>query len=89
MAASAQVPACLGKDRLNSIAAPRVALSALVSRLADRCGALEEIALVLRTGALADPFENLAAWVAGVEVIKGLKRAGFTVAKNDEPIEPP
>jgi len=48
-------------------------------RPADRCDALEAIALVLRAGALADLFEDLAAWVAGVEVIEGLKRAGFTV----------
>ena len=52
------------------------------SRPADRYDALETIALVLRAGALADPFEDLAAWVAGVEVIEGLKRAGFTVIRN-------
>ncbi len=55
------------------------------SRPTDRCDALEAIALVLRAGALADPFEDLAAWVAGVEVIEGLKRAGFTVVRSASP----
>ncbi len=55
------------------------------SRPADRCDALKAIALVLRAGTLADPFEDWAAWVAGVEVIKGLKRAGFTVVRSAPP----
>ena len=59
-----------------------MAKQAACSRPADRYDALETIALVLRAGALADPFEDLAAWVAGVEVIEGLKRAGFTVIRN-------
>jgi len=53
-----------------------------LSHPADRCDVLEAIALVLRACALADPFEDLAAWVAGVEVIEGLKRAGFTVVRS-------
>ena len=52
---------------------------------ADRCDALRVIALVLRAGALADPFEDYAAWVAGVEVVEGLKRAGFTLVRNAPP----
>ena len=56
-----------------------------LSRPADRCDALEAIALVLRAGALADPFMDWAAWVAGVEVIEGLKRAGFTVVRSAPP----
>ena len=56
-----------------------------LSRPADRCDALEAIALVLRAGTLADPFEDWAAWVAGVEVIEGLKRAGFTLVRNAPP----
>lgn len=56
-----------------------------LSRPADRCDALEAIALVLRAGALADPFEDWAAWVAGAKVIEGLKRAGFIVVRSASP----
>jgi len=49
---------------------------------ADRRETLEAIALTLRGGALSDPFEDLAAWVAGVEVVEGLQRAGFTVVRT-------
>ena len=55
------------------------------SRPADRCDALGVIALVLRAGALADPFEDWAAWVAGAKVIEGLKRAGFTLVRSAPP----
>ena len=55
------------------------------SRPADRCDALGAIALVLRAGALVDPFEDWAAWVASAKVIEGLKRAGFTVVRNAPP----
>ena len=48
---------------------------------ADRRETLETIAFVLRGGALSDPFEDLAAWVAGVEVVEGLQRAGFMVVR--------
>lgn len=43
---------------------------------------LETIAFTLRGGALSDPFEDLAAWVTGVEVVEGLQRAGFTVVRT-------
>ena len=56
-----------------------------LSRRADRCDALGAIALVLRTGALADPFEDWAAWVAGAKVIEGLRRAGFAVVRSAPP----
>ena len=49
---------------------------------ADRREMLETIAFALRGGALSDPFEDLAAWVAGVEVVEGLQRAGFTVVRT-------
>ena len=62
-----------------------MAKPAAFSRPADRYDALETIALVLRAGALADPIEDLAAWVAGVEVIEGLKRAGFMLVRNVPP----
>ena len=48
----------------------------------DRRETLEATALTLRGGALSDPFEDLAAWVAGVEVVEGLQRAGFTVVRT-------
>lgn len=56
-----------------------------LSRPADRCDALEAIALILRAGTLADPFEDWTAWVAGVEINEGLKRAGFTVVRSPPP----
>ncbi len=56
--------------------------SALPPCPADRRETLEAIALTLRGGALSDPFEDLAAWVAGVEVVEGLQRAGFTVVRT-------
>lgn len=49
---------------------------------ADRREMLETIAFTLRGGALSDPFEDLAAWVAGVEVIEGLQQAGFMVVRT-------
>ena len=49
---------------------------------ADRREMLETIALVLRGGALSDPSEDLAAWVAGVEGVEGLQQAGFTVVRT-------
>ena len=55
---------------------------ALFPCAADRREALETIAFTLRGGALSDPFEDLAAWVAGVEVVEGLQRAGFTVVRT-------
>ncbi len=55
---------------------------ALLPRPADRREMLEAIAFVLRSGALSDPYEDLAAWVAGVEVVEGLERAGFTVVRT-------
>lgn len=54
---------------------------ALLPCPADRREMLETIAFTLRGGALSDPFEDLAAWVAGVEVVEGLQRAGFTVIR--------
>jgi len=56
--------------------------SALPPFPADRRETLEAIAHVLRGGALSDPFEDRAAWVAGVEVVEGLQRAGFTVVRT-------
>ena len=56
--------------------------SALLPCPADRRETLETIAFVLRGGALSDPFEDLTAWVAGVEVVEGLQRAGFTVVRT-------
>lgn len=55
---------------------------ALLPCPADRRDTLEAIALTLRYGTLSDPFEDLAAWVAGVEVIEGLQRAGFTIVRT-------
>ena len=55
---------------------------ALLPCPADRREMLETIAFTLRGGALSDPFEDLAAWVAGVEVVEGLQRAGFTVVRT-------
>jgi len=55
---------------------------ALLPCSADRRETLEAIALTLRGGALSDPFEDLAAWVAGVEVVESLERAGFTVVRT-------
>ena len=54
----------------------------LLPRSVDRREMLETIAFTLRGGALSDPFEDLAAWVAGVEVVEGLERAGFTVIRT-------
>jgi len=56
--------------------------SALPPCPADRCETLEVIAGVLRRGALDEPYEDLAAWVAGVEVVEGLERASFAVARS-------
>ena len=58
---------------------PKLAMS---PGTADPGAALEVIARVLRCGALADPVEDLASWVAGVEVIEGLRRAGLTVVRS-------
>ena len=55
---------------------------ALFSCSGDRREMLETIAFTLRGGALSDPFEDLAAWVAGVEVVESLERAGFTVVRT-------
>ena len=55
---------------------------ALRPRSADRREMLETIAFILRGGALSDPFVDLDAWVAGVEVVEGLERAGFTVIRT-------
>ncbi len=55
---------------------------------ADRREMLETIAFTLRGGALSDPFEDLAAWVAGVEVVEGLQRAGFTVVRTTPTPDP-
>jgi hypothetical protein len=49
---------------------------------ADRCETLEVIAGVLRRGVLYEPDEDLTAWLAGVEVVEGLERAGFAVARS-------
>ena len=49
---------------------------------ADRREMLETIAFTLRGGALSDPFENLAALMAGVEGVEGLQRAGFMVVRT-------
>ena len=49
---------------------------------ADRREMLETIAFTLRGGPLSDPFEDLAAWVAGVEIVEGLQQAGFTVIRT-------
>ena len=54
---------------------------ALLPRPADRREMLETSAFILRGGALSDPFVDLDAWVAGVEVVEGLERAGFTVIR--------
>ena len=48
----------------------------------DRREMLETVAFTLRGGALSDPFEDLAAWVAGVEVIESLQQAGFAVVRT-------
>jgi len=56
--------------------------SALLPCPANRRETLEAIAHALRGGALSDPFEDLAAWVAGVEVVESLERAGFTVVRT-------
>ncbi len=56
--------------------------SALLPCPADRRATLEAIALTLRGGALSEPFEDLAAWVVGVEVVESLQRAGFTVVRT-------
>ena len=56
--------------------------SALLPCPADRREMLETIAVILRGGALSDPYEDLEAWVAGVEVVEGLQRAGFTVVRT-------
>ncbi len=55
---------------------------ALLPCSADRREMLETIALILRGGVLSDPSEDLAAWVAGVEIVEGLQRAGFTVVRT-------
>lgn len=49
---------------------------------ADRCETLEVIAGALRRDALDAPYEDLIAWMAGVEVVEGLERAGFAVARS-------
>ena len=49
---------------------------------AGRRETLEAIAGVFRGGALSDPAQDLAAWVAGVEVVEGLERAGFAVVRS-------
>ena len=54
----------------------------LLPHPADRREMLETIAFILRGGALSDPFLDLAAWVAGVEVVEGLQRAGFMVVRT-------
>ena len=51
---------------------------------ADRRKTLEMIASVLRKGALSDSTEDLAAWVAGVEIVESLERAGFTVVQSTD-----
>lgn len=51
---------------------------------ADRRKTLETIAGVLRRGTLSDSTEDLAAWVAGVEIVEGLERAGFTVVQSKD-----
>lgn len=48
----------------------------------DRRAVLESIAQTLRQGALTDPAEDLGAWVAGVEIVECLKRAGFRVVRH-------
>ena len=55
---------------------------ALLPCSAHRREMLETIAFILRGGALSDPFEDLAALVASVEVVEGLQRAGFTVVRT-------
>ena len=55
---------------------------ALLPRPADRREMLEAIAFTLRGGALSNPHEDLAAWVASVEVVEGLQRAGFMVVRT-------
>ena len=59
--------------------------SALLPCPDDRRETLEAIALTLNGGALSDSSEDLAAWVAGVEVVEGLQRAGFTVVRTTLP----
>ena len=49
---------------------------------ADRREMLEMIAFTLRGGALSDPFEDFAAWIAGVEVVEGVQRASFTIVRT-------
>ena len=49
----------------------------------DQRAVLESIAHTLCQGALTDPAEDLGAWVAGVEVIEALKRAGFSIVRRD------
>lgn len=49
---------------------------------ADRRATLEAIALVPRGGPLADPFDDLAAWLVGAEVVEGLERAGLGIMRR-------
>ena len=58
------------------------AQDATPARPTDRREMLETIAFTLRGSALSDPFEDLASWVVGVEVVEGLQRAGFTVVRT-------
>ena len=48
----------------------------------DRRETLESIARTLRGGALANPFTDLEAWVASVEVVECLERAGFRIMRD-------
>jgi len=54
----------------------------LPSDLGDRCLSLEVITRVLCGAPLTDPFADLASWGVGVEVIKGLERAGFQIVRD-------
>ena len=49
---------------------------------ADPRAVLESIARTLRQGALTDPAEDLGAWVAGVEIVECLRRAGFSIVRH-------
>ena len=57
---------------------------ALLPCPAGRRETLESIAGVLPRGALADAAEDLAAWVAGVEIVDGLECAGFTIVRSTD-----
>ena len=58
----------------------------LPARPADRRDTLEAIARTLRGGALADPFTDLEAWVASVEVVECLERDGFRIVRDAAPL---